>query len=183
MIYYFYYSSLPADSRYKVFPSGNLQIANVRQKDTGVYRCGAKNPLTGEIKESTRRTSLKVYAPFGTKLPEIVHTPADTNRVRVGANLTLECVANGAPVPLVSWEKFGGILPEKRATQVYGNLILTDLQLEDKGTYVCRAENGPGQATFKTAMIDVFESPVSMSQVTRFPKTNCNALRKNRMIN
>lgn len=36
---------------------------------------------------------------------------------------------------------------------------MTNVQPEDKGTYVCRAENGPGQATFKTSMIDVFEAP------------------------
>jgi hypothetical protein len=152
-------------NRYKVFPSGNLQISNVRHKDTGVYKCAARNPITNEIKASTRRVHLKVNEPFGTKLPDIIYAPVDTNRVRVGGNLTLECVANGAPVPLVSWEKFGGTLPpEKRSAQIYGNLILTNVQLEDKGTYVCRAENGPGQATFKTAMVDVFESPSTIGQ-------------------
>ena len=160
------------NNRYKVFQSGNLQIANVRHKDTGVYKCGARNSVTNEIKVSPKRVHLKVYEPFGTKLPDIILTPQDTNRVRVGGNLTLECVANGAPVPLVSWEKFGGTLPEKRSIQIYGNLILTNIQLEDKGTYVCRAENGPGQATFKTAMVDVFESPTTSSADTTYTAKN-----------
>jgi hypothetical protein len=147
-------------SRYKVFPSGNLQITNVKYSDSGVYKCQARNPVTNEIRTNPKKTNLKVYEPFGTKLPEIVYVPVDTNRVQMGSNLTLECVANGAPVPLVSWEKFGGILPEKRSFQIFGNLVLNNVQPEDKGTYVCRAENGPGQATFKTAMIDVFEAPV-----------------------
>ena len=89
-------------------------------------------------------------------MPEIVYVPVDTNRIQIGANLSLECVANGAPVPLVSWEKFGGVLPEKRSQQIFGNLIISNVQPEDKGTYVCRAENGPGQATFKTSMVDVY---------------------------
>jgi hypothetical protein len=46
-----------------------------------------------------------------------------------------------------------------RCEQVFGNLVLTNVQPEDKGTYVCRAETGPGQATFKTAMVDVFAAP------------------------
>jgi hypothetical protein len=147
------------NDRYKLFPSGNLQISNLKFMDSGIYRCGAKNPVTNEIKNSSKKVNLKVFEPFGTKMPEIVYVPVDTNRIQIGANLTLECVANGAPVPLVSWEKFGGILPEKRSQQIFGNLIITNVQPEDKGTYVCRAENGPGQATFKTAMVDVFEAP------------------------
>ncbi len=148
--------NVQAQERFRIFPSGNLQISNVKASDSGVYRCSAKNPVTNEIRTSLKRTNLKVFEPFGTKLPEIVYVPVDTNRVHIGANLSLECVANGAPVPLVSWEKFGGILPEKRSQQIYGNLIITNIQPEDKGTYVCRAENGPSQATFKTAMVDVF---------------------------
>ena len=170
------------NNRYKIFPSGNLQIANVKPDDTGVYRCGARNPLTGEVKANPSRTRLRVYAPFGTKLPEIVHAPVDTNRVRVGANLTLECVANGAPVPLVSWEKFGGVLPERRATQVYGNLVLTGVQLTDKGTYVCRAENGPGQATFKTAMVDVFEAPSTLGASQEEKLTTTHAARQGQHV-
>lgn len=92
--------------------------------------------------------------------PQIVHPPQETNRVLAGANLTLECVAQGAPVPLVTWEKFGGgQLPDGRASQLMGNLVIIDVREEDRGTYVCRAENGPGQATFKTALVEVFESP------------------------
>ena len=83
--------------------------------------------------------------------------------MQIGSNLTLECVANGAPVPVVTWEKYGGLLPDKRSTQLFGNLILTNIQQEDRGTYVCRADNGPGQTTFKTAMIDVFEAPTLLS--------------------
>lgn len=153
------------NSRFKIFPSGNLQISNLKPSDSGVYRCSARNLITNELKQNPKKTILKVFEPFGTKLPEIVYAPIDTNRVQQGGNLTLECVANGAPVPLVSWEKFGGVLPEKRSTQIFGNLIITNLQPEDKGTYVCRAENGPGQATFKTAMIDVFESPSLVSNL------------------
>ena len=150
---------LTENDRFKIFPSGNLQINDVNTKDSGIYRCSARNSATGQVRVSSSQTTLKVYEPFGTKLPEIVYVPSGTNRVKIGANLTLECVANGAPVPLVSWEKFGGILPPTRSKQIFGNLVLFNVQPEDKGTYVCRAETGPGQATFKTSMVDVFSAP------------------------
>lgn len=146
-------------SRYRLFPSGNLQINNVNTEDNGSYRCSAKNSVTKEVKVNSVKTVLKISESFGTTLPTIAYVPTDTNRVKIGVNLTLECVANGAPVPLISWEKFGGILPPTRSQQVFGNLVLTNVQPEDKGTYVCRAETGPGQATFKTAMLDVFAAP------------------------
>ena len=101
--------------------------------------------------------------PKNSEGPNIIYSPIDANRVQIGSNLTLECVANGAPVPVVTWEKFGASLPDRRSTQLFGNLILTNIQQEDRGTYVCRADNGPGQTTFKTAMIDVFEAPTLLN--------------------
>lgn len=160
--FYFNHQPIPiltTSTRYKILPSGSLQISNARLSDSGVYSCSALNPLTLAVINSTA-THLRVYNPASTIAPAIVHPPQETNRVLVGANLTLECVAQGAPVPLVTWEKFGGgQLPEGRASQIMGNLLIVDVREEDRGTYVCRAENGPGQATFKTALVEVFEAP------------------------
>lgn len=156
-----------SSSRYKILPSGSLQISNVRLSDSGLYSCAALNPITLSQVNLTHSaaTYLRVYEPAGTVSPTIVHAPQETNRVVAGANLTLECVAQGAPVPLVTWQKFGGgqLPPEGRASQVLGNLVIVDVREEDRGTYVCRAENGPGLATFKTALVEVFEAPKLMT--------------------
>ena len=48
-------------SRFKIFPSGNLQIANVKFSDGGVYRCAAFNPITNEVKNNSKTVVLKVH--------------------------------------------------------------------------------------------------------------------------
>lgn len=37
-----------------------------------------------------------------------------------GEDVTVECVAIGLPQPVVSWEKYGGILPTDRAEVIQG---------------------------------------------------------------
>ena len=50
----------------------------------------------------------------------IVKSPQTPVEVMSGGNLTLECVAEASPVPVVTWEKYGGQLPEGRYTQKLG---------------------------------------------------------------
>jgi hypothetical protein len=47
--------------RYKILPSGNLHIIDVKPSDSGKYQCSAKNPLTGQIVNNTQITILQVY--------------------------------------------------------------------------------------------------------------------------
>ncbi len=46
--------------RYKVLPSGNLHIIDVKQSDSGKYQCSAKNPLTGDMVNNSQVTILQV---------------------------------------------------------------------------------------------------------------------------
>ena len=52
--------------------------------------------------------------------PRFVQEPTKNVEVVRGRNLTLECVVEGAPVPVVTWTKYGGQLPEDRHQQVLG---------------------------------------------------------------
>ena len=60
-------------------------------------------------------------APVTNSPPKIIQRPPDTKMtVTQGQNLTVECVVEGAPVPVVTWDKYGGHLPEGRYSQLLG---------------------------------------------------------------
>ncbi len=46
--------------RYRILPSGNLHIIDIKQSDSGKYQCSAKNPLTSQIVNNSQITILQV---------------------------------------------------------------------------------------------------------------------------
>lgn len=63
---------------------------------------------------------------------------------------------NGWPKPIIEWEKYGDILPERRSEVLHGTLNLYDIRLDDRGTYICRATNSKGQSDIAyTALLEV----------------------------
>ena len=56
--------------------------------------------------------------------PPVFHlVPPLEVKVTEGNNVTLGCVVGGAPVPVVTWSKYGGQLPNGRYRQVLGKLV------------------------------------------------------------
>ena len=50
--------------RHFMLPSGNLQIAAVRQSDAGLYRCIAVNPVTGQKRLAEHQVNLRVIGKY-----------------------------------------------------------------------------------------------------------------------
>ncbi|CAF3392055.1 unnamed protein product [Rotaria socialis] len=151
-------------NRYKILPSGNLHIIDIKQSDAGKYQCSAKNPLTGQIVDNSQTTTLQIFnKPTNNqdRLPlTTVYKPPVASRVLVGHNFSIECVIAGWPKPIVEWEKYGDILPEKRTEVLHGTLYLYDIHLDDRGTYICRASSSNGQSDIAyTALLEVLEPP------------------------
>ena len=46
--------------RYKLLPSGNLHIIDVKSSDAGKYQCSAKNSVTGQIVNNSQITILHI---------------------------------------------------------------------------------------------------------------------------
>ncbi|CAF3480642.1 unnamed protein product [Rotaria sp. Silwood1] len=151
-------------NRYKILPSGNLHIINIKQSDAGKYQCSAKNSLTGQIVNNSQATILQIFnKPLNNqeRIPlTTVYKPPVASRVLVGNNFSIECVIAGWPKPIVEWEKYGDILPEKRNEVLHGTLHLYNIHLDDRGTYICRASSSNGQSDVAyTALLEVLESP------------------------
>lgn len=55
-----------------------------------------------------------------------------------------------SPVPTITWRKINGIFPKKaRLRKSQAVLEIPNIQLEDSGTYECKAENTRGGTAFK----------------------------------
>ena len=66
--------------RYKVMPSGNLHIIDVKQSDSGKYRCSAKNPLTDEVVNNGQATILQVSNNVGRQPIFTIYKPPVASR-------------------------------------------------------------------------------------------------------
>ena len=54
-------------------------------------------------------------------VPRIVHDKSTEQLMAIeGSDLTLECAAEGFPVPQINWQKYGGRLPAGRYSIVLG---------------------------------------------------------------
>lgn len=94
--------------------------------------------------------------------PSWVLEPKNTDVV-VGSNITIQCQANGFPVPTLSWmrkenpfdiqdEKF---VKDLRENTGKGSLLIIDAKKEDEGAYECIAKNGVGTVLRKTISVVV----------------------------
>jgi neogenin len=66
--------------------------------------------------------------------------------LEVGSSATLDCAANGNPIPFITWLKDGATvdlshLDTRFAKVGAGSLHITNVAVEDEGVYQCRAEN------------------------------------------
>ncbi|XP_052896954.1 peroxidasin isoform X1 [Anopheles moucheti] len=93
--------------------------------------------------------------------PRIVLGPENQN-VKIGSTLTLECEADGNPLPHIWWKKDG--LPVNETSQVYFiddaiELTIDHVDESDSGTYVCVAENELGIAEVEAEVVVINVGP------------------------
>ncbi|XP_058066005.1 peroxidasin [Anopheles bellator] len=93
--------------------------------------------------------------------PRIVLGPENQN-VNIGSTLTLECEADGNPLPHIWWKKDG--LAVNESGQIYFSddaieLTIDHVQESDAGTYVCVAENELGIAELEAEVVVINVGP------------------------
>uniref|UniRef100_A0A8C4DFH1 Contactin-5 n=1 Tax=Dicentrarchus labrax TaxID=13489 RepID=A0A8C4DFH1_DICLA len=131
--------------------TGNLYISKVQPSDVGSYICLVKNTVTNaRVLSPPTPLTLKTDGIMGEYEPKIeVHFPTSVLAAR-GVTVRLECFALGNPVPTITWRKINGNIPKKaRLRKSQAVLEIPNIQLEDSGTYECKAENPRGGTAFK----------------------------------
>ncbi|KAK4313128.1 hypothetical protein Pmani_015500 [Petrolisthes manimaculis] len=142
-------------SRFRVLPTGSLQIVNTEQSDAGNYVCeannGAGNPdrrtAVFEITEPTPREAAVV--PWNP--PEPVAT--------LGSPAVLYCRAVGWPRPQVTWWRGNDMVPfslDQYEQHRDGSLTIRVVKIRNLGPYTCHVYNGKGRAISDTIILRAY---------------------------
>ncbi|XP_035288959.1 contactin-5-like isoform X2 [Anguilla anguilla] len=140
--------------------TGNLYISKVQPSDVGSYICLVKNTATNaRVLSPPTPLTLKTDGIMGEYEPKIeVHFPVTVTAAK-GVTVRLECFALGNPVPTITWRKMNGNIPKKaRLRKSQAVLEIPNIQLEDSGTYECKAENPRGGNAFR-GQLQVYTYP------------------------
>ncbi|XP_071819823.1 hemicentin-1-like isoform X2 [Apostichopus japonicus] len=128
--------SLRLNTRVHLLRSGSLIIRDVRQEDTGRFRCIARN----EGGYSFDYVSLLIQEP-----PE-AFAPQPNVTFMAWDNTILTCTATGIPTPRMTWTKDGLPLPDDSRVVDFGDgrLFLRSMTPSLAGIYTCHAINDAG---------------------------------------
>jgi len=156
--------------RITILPTGSLEITAVNIGDRAAYSC-VVTASNDDIEDRPRnrqltsqpaelRLNMDLSASHTPAKPAFLAVPAGGGgtgsssngaiKVMAGANVTLECAANGVPPPRLTWLKDGVALeledgswrPGPRYERSgHGSLTIRQLEPADRGAYQCRAEN------------------------------------------
>uniref|UniRef100_A0AAR2KI38 Contactin-5 n=1 Tax=Pygocentrus nattereri TaxID=42514 RepID=A0AAR2KI38_PYGNA len=146
--------------------TGNLYISKVQPSDVGSYICLVKNTVTNaRVLSPPTPLTLKTDGVMGEYEPKIeVHFPPTVLAAK-GVTVRLECFALGNPVPTITWRKINGNIPKKaRLRKSQAVLEIPNIQLEDSGSYECKAENSRGGTAFR-GHLQVYTMPQWISMI------------------
>ncbi|VDK82636.1 unnamed protein product [Litomosoides sigmodontis] len=126
--------------------SSNLHYLHLRAVeigDAGRYTCIARN-RAGEHRMTTQ---LHVLVP-----PMIVESERVV-QVKENATVTLECVVNGNPEPIIVWKRDGQLLHARGS-----RFVIASSKASDSGRYTCEARNEAGKVSIDFE-VDIFIKP------------------------
>ncbi|KAL9972069.1 hypothetical protein ACROYT_G018308 [Oculina patagonica] len=109
-----------------------LTITKTDKKDAGTYICTATNVMG---------TSHAMTALIVNVVPQFTVKPPDKIELYHGQTVTLNCSADGHPVPSITWTRCKGNIPEERSQVEGGQLKINSLTAKDSGTYICSARS------------------------------------------
>lgn len=138
---------------------GTLQIVKSEEDDNGKFECIAENSIGTEFSKPT-----VLYVKVRRVAPQFSIPPPPRSEVMLGGNLTLKCVAFGAPMPTVKWRKglTKWLTPEDNPPLGLNNLELRDIR--ESANYTCEAASVLGVIE-ATAEVKVQSLPGAPTEV------------------
>ncbi|CAB4057486.1 unnamed protein product [Lepeophtheirus salmonis] len=110
------------------------------EEHSGTYECLVRNPYTGTVVERSEAI-VNVLSPsmYPTNNDITVNIYPDRQIVEEGSKLAIQCNINGIDSPLVEWSKADGtnLLANSRFILSNTYLTISDIQLDDRGVYIC----------------------------------------------
>ncbi|XP_053098888.1 hemicentin-1 isoform X3 [Hemicordylus capensis] len=139
---------------YKILLNGRkLLISRAEVSDTGHYQCIATNKA-GDYK---MEFDVTVHVP-----PTIKSTGPPERSVVIHKPVTLQCIANGIPIPSITWLKDSRPVNTARENiklESSGRILqIAKALMEDAGRYTCVATNAAGEAQ-QHVQLHVYEPP------------------------
>ncbi|XP_066024224.1 fibroblast growth factor receptor 4-like [Pocillopora verrucosa] len=165
-----------------------LMLKGLTLAQFGNYTCEAENYYVGYC----RRKTVEIGQAF--LAPETVEDPKNQTVV-AGFNLSLNCTAEGSPMPSIAWIKNNDSLAIQSNPrikyiktvldykQIHSQLVIEDAKKKDEGKYHCVANNTVGENASNPAFLSIedlapetVEDPKNQTVVAGFNVTlNCTA--------
>uniref|UniRef100_A0A8D8LSB1 Lachesin n=1 Tax=Cacopsylla melanoneura TaxID=428564 RepID=A0A8D8LSB1_9HEMI len=138
------------DKRIRLVDGYNLEIRDIQTKDAGNYVC---HIATMEPREITHTVEILVppRMSYGKELREV--------DVKKGTSTTLDCKADGNPVPKVTWTRVNNILPSGEKSIESPTLLIEQANRHHAGIYKCTANNGVGSPASSEVNVKVLFPP------------------------
>ena len=86
--------------------------------------------------------------------PEFNNVSSDVVVVKGDPSITLKCIADGEPTPIITWTKVYANGSDS-AVLGTGNQFVLETYKNNSGTYRCTAHNGIGTAPNRTVKVEV----------------------------
>ncbi|XP_044017592.1 basement membrane-specific heparan sulfate proteoglycan core protein-like isoform X4 [Aphidius gifuensis] len=141
---------------------GVLTIPNPNENDSGTYICIA---TSNQNTETSSNAQITIHP---RRNPPMINVEPEKQIVQQGKIAEIKCLVNDRdPNVEVKWFKYGEQVLGSRAQQHGTILKIIDIQISDRGRYICRANNSAG--TFEaSAMIDVERREIPVLEL--YPK-------------
>ena len=134
------------DSRMVVLPSGALEIDDVTASDRGAYSCNVTYGPSLEAQSAKIHLNIRATGlPESFKAPSFLSVPTPQT-IREGDSITMDCIANGNPKPVIRWLRDGEDIDMSDLDSRFriigtGSLHIYEARETDSGEYQCRAIN------------------------------------------